>query len=260
MHEDKRQRARLAQAQELLVGQLVELVLVDGEIGADHILVAVRTAHGDLLIGEQIEILDDRAEALGRQMVLVEGLTEFHRLVDGVGRLTLVEEREIRLVAHQRRFPVDTQGQLGLILVLTEDERIAADIGRDVDRVGPLAVLGDKQVFLFLHAQHRNRHRRLGAGKHDRIMLEREIELDRVERHRMGTPGKIERMVDLFQAQLAVQRGREWLDLGVENGAATGRGLLLVTHTLSPGYLEVFPARHRAGHGPRPDDGPAHPG
>ena len=227
---DLPQGAVVAQFCQLLGGQGFQLVFRNSVIFGDLLRRgrgAVGIARGeDGLAGvQQVQLVQQFDEGIGALALEFEIVAEFHRLFDVGGRLAVNEQRGRAAVPDERSVAIDAQDQPLLDLVIGKDERIAADIGRDVGLGAELAGVADKQVLAAAQGHDGDRHAGVADEDH-RIGQRGRGELGHGQRDQIGLGHKTVRLVDGIDAQGAVGLNRQGLGLAVEQDIAgqTGGG------------------------------------
>ncbi len=143
-------------------------------------------------------------------------LAELQGAVGGGGRLLVFEQL---LAAFAQHFLVDAQRQQTTVLVVGEDERIAADVGRDVAARLPLAFAVDEQV-AFLQADDGRRIGVVAADEGDRVVTGDQREFHQVHRDGVGFAGEREvadftkagfgMLAGVEQDRIAIEQSRHW--------------------------------------------------
>ncbi|MNS48003.1 hypothetical protein D3C72_805600 [compost metagenome] len=227
---DLAQGAVVAQFDQLVGRQGLQLVFRNGEILGQLLDRAGRTVRiargeGGFAHFEQVQIRQQLDEGFGANALLLEVVAELHRIVDVGAGLVAVEQRNFRVFADEGGGPVDAQDHALLAVVVGEDERVAAHIGRDVGVGTKLAVL-DEHVVVLTQA-HGHDGLLLLADEDDRIGQGGRRELGHGQRHDVGLRHEGVGLVGRRHAQLAVGLERNRLRLGVEqDGAGQGAGRL----------------------------------
>ena len=224
---DLAQGAVVAQLDQLLGRQGFQLVFRDGVVFGDLLrrgggAVGIARGEDGFARVQQVELVEKFDEGVGALALLLEIIAEFHGLFD-VGRGLAVDE-QLRgpAVPDKRRVAVHAQDQPLLRLVIGEDERITAHIGRDIGFGAELAGFIDEQVLAA--AQGHDGHRlALVADEDHRIRKGRRRELGHRQRHQIGLGHKAVGLVDGIDAERAVRLDRQGLGLAIEQDV-TGQG------------------------------------
>ncbi|MNE38316.1 hypothetical protein D3C80_1322100 [compost metagenome] len=165
---------------------------------------------------------------------MLEVVAELHRIVDVGARLAVFEQRNFGVLADEGSCAVDAQDHAVLLVVVGEDEGIAADVGRDIGLGAEVAVV-DEQVLVLAQAHGHDGLLQI-ADEDDGEGQGGWRELGHGQRHDIRLSDEGVGFVGGRHAQLAVNVGGQRLRLAVKQDVAgqgagrLGRG---VGHDLS---------------------------
>ena len=184
---DDRQPVLFAPIQKHIVRQLVELLAVDDFIALHLDLAVIGQTNLGGIVRQQIMLVQGRNK-LPRGLVLpVIGPAEFQRTVSQFSRRAIIVEKlALTLVGQRPRFLVHAEDELLFFRILHEDERVATDIGRNIEAPGPDIVGANKRIGPRAQATDNHRQRRFCRRENDRIVACRNGEFDDVYRDRIG--------------------------------------------------------------------------
>ena len=210
----------VAQFGQLLGGQGLQLVFRNREIFGDLLRLAsgaVRIARGKDSFArvQQVELLQQGQEGVCTQTLLLEIVAELHRLL-GVGRrLAVDEQRRGTAFLDERCRAVNAQDHAALRIIVGEDERIAADIGRNIGLGAEITVGADEQVLAGTQRHDGDRLLVL-SDEDDRIRQGGRGELGHHHRYQIGLGHKTVGLVDGVDAEVAVGFQGQRLGLRIE--------------------------------------------
>ena len=224
---DLAEGAIVAQFSQLLGRQGLQLVFRNGEIFGDLLrrgrgAVGIARGENGLAGVQQVQIVQQFDEGVGALALELEIVAELHRLFDVGRRLAVDEQGGHATVPDERCVAVDAQDQTLLDLVIGEDERIAAHIGRDVGLGAELAGVADEQVLAAAQGHDGDRHAGVTDEDH-RIGQGGRGELGHGQGHQVGRGDETVGLFNGINAQRTVGLDRQRLGLAVEQDIA-GQG------------------------------------
>jgi len=208
---DEMQPAAPPPIEKELVRQGIEFRFVDYVEAAQGQLLA-GAQHDARLVADEQPFGGERPHERRRRRVLgMELAAEADGVLQQLGRLTGGEERPLGALDDEPRFLVDTDHELAAAGLLDKDERIAANIGRNVDIRRPSSVVADEKVLGVDEADDGKRRYRLGKAEDDGIDAHRRGKLAAIEDDRVGAASEAvigRRKQRLAAVELAAQDPR----------------------------------------------------
>ena len=161
MGEDQWQHAVLVHLAQFIAAHLAQFIFVDhAEAAIDERLFAILRLDRDFAVHQQPRLLEFGHEGGGPLAGGLELLAKIEDALDLFAWLVAIENRVALAVADDTRGRIDTQRQLVAAFVeLGEQERIAAQIGRQIDRLIQHALVVEEGVDALVQPHQRQRHR-----------------------------------------------------------------------------------------------------